>query len=264
MKSAITLGLVLASVVVSRLFIFSFRHIPLTYQSGGQEPIYALVRGVALAFSAPTVPLLIVYLAVLFTARKAAFKSDRGERGTLLPAGLFLIAFVIVFVITISGKPSLVANAVYRGRWIINLIGGLFIAFYGLKASAESGLLRGLRFVPVSRGKGRLLLEPLVLGFMAGLLLFHLLDPYYDSVFFLTGRAGAFSHHALSVSSFGLGLGALYVALAYILGLLIVPKRADKSIAWINGILGVLTLVLGLSFATGTFPSLAAAITKGH
>jgi len=111
MKSAIILGLVLASVIVSRLFIFSFRHIPLADQGGGQEPIYALVGGAALAFSAPAVPLLVAYLAVLFTARKAASKSER----ELLPAGLFLLAFVIAFVITISGKPSLVANSLYGG-----------------------------------------------------------------------------------------------------------------------------------------------------
>jgi len=97
MKSAIILGLILASVIVSWFFIFSFRHIPLTYQSGGQEPIYALVGGGALAFSAPTVPLLIVYLAVLFTARKVGFKSERDERVTLLPAGLFLLDSIMRF-----------------------------------------------------------------------------------------------------------------------------------------------------------------------
>ena len=265
MKGAITLSLIVASVFVSRLFIFSFKHIPLTNQMGGQEPLYALVGGAALAFSAPNIPLLVVYLGVLFTARKAASKSERDDGVTLLPAGLFLLAFVIAFVITISGKPFLVANAVYRGRWIINLIGGLCVTFYGLKAFAESGLVKSLPLAQVLKGRGEgLLLGPSVLGLMTGLLLFHNLDPFYDSIFFLTGRAGALSHHALSVSSFGLGLGAMYVALAYILGLLIVPKRRDKPIAWLNGILGVLTLVLGLSFATGTFPSLAALITKGH
>jgi len=192
---------------------------------------------------------------VLFTARKVGSKSERDERVTLLPAGLFLLAFVIAFVITISGMPSLIANSVYRGKWIINIIGGLFVAFYGLKAFAESGLLRGLRFVPVSRGKGRLLLEPLVLGFMAGLLLFHHLDPYYDSVFFFTRRAGAFSHHPLSVGSFGLGLSAMYLGVAYGFSLMAASTRLAKASGWIKLILGLLTLILGFSFATGTFSS---------
>ena len=256
MKSAITLGLVLASVIVSRLFIFSFRHIPLTSQSGGQEPIYALVGGAALAFSAPTVPLLIVYLAVLFTARKVGSKSERDERVTLLPAGLFLLAFVIAFVITISGMPSLIANSVYRGKWIINIIGGLFVAFYGLKAFAESGLVKSLLLAPVLKGRGEgLLLWPSVLGLVTGLLVFHHLDPYYDSVFFFTRRAGAFSHHPLSVGSFGLGLSAMYLGVAYGFSLMAASTRLAKASGWIKLIFGLLTLILGFSFATGTFSS---------
>jgi cytochrome c biogenesis protein CcdA len=172
MKGAITLGVVLASVIVSQLFIFSFRHIPLTDQRTGQEPLYALVGGAALALSAPTVPLLVVYLAVLFTARKAGSKSERDERVTLLPAALFLLAFVIAFVITISGKPSLIANSVYGGKWIINIIGGLFVAFYGLKAFAESRLVKSLLLAPVLKGRGEgLLLWPSVLGLVTGLFL---------------------------------------------------------------------------------------------
>lgn len=264
MKGAIILGLILVSVIVSRGFIFSFRHIPLTSQAGGQEPLYALVGGAALAFSTSTIPLLVLYLVVLFAARKPASKSERDDGVTLLPAGLFLVAFVIVFVITISGKPSLVANAVYRGRWIINLIGGLFVAFYGLKAFAESGLVKSLPLAPVLMGRGGGLLLPSVLGLVTGLLVFHHLDPFYDSVFFFTGRAGPASHSPLSVGFFGLGLSAIYFAMARGFDFAVFPKWVSKGAPWAKGIVGLLTIILGFSFATGTFSAVAAAITRGQ
>jgi len=261
LETTVVFGLILAFVINSRLFIYTFRHIPLTDQGGGQEPIYALVGGAALAFSAPAVPLLVAYLAVLFTARKAAAKSER----ELLPAGLFLLAFVIAFVITISGKPSLVANSLYGGRWIIDLFGGLFVVFYGLKAFAESGLVKSLPLARVLKGRGDgLLLGPSVLGLVTGLLVFHHLDPFYDSVFFLSGRAGALSHHPLSVSSFGLGLSAVYLLMAHGFDLGVFPKWVSKGTPWAKGMVGLLNIVFGLSFATGTFSSLAAVITQGQ
>ncbi len=103
-----------------------------------------------------------------------------------------------------------------------------------------------------------------MLGFIAGLLLFQHLDPPYDSVFFLTGRAGAFSHHPLSVSSFGLGLSVMYMALAYSFSLLFEFSRLDKVIAWANRVVSFLAAILGLSLASGTFSSLSALITKGY
>jgi hypothetical protein len=95
------------------------------------------------------------------------------------------------------------------------------------------------------------------------LLLFHYLDPPYDSVFFLTGRAGAFSHHPLSVGTFSAGLSAMYIAVAHGLGGLIFSART-LNIAWIKVLAGVLAFILGSSFATGRFSSLAGFISGGH
>lgn len=229
----------------------------------GQEPVYALVGGVALAFSFPMLPLLVLYLTVLFAAETALSEPERGH-GSMLPATFFLMAFVTVFIITISGVPYGIAQVIYQGKTIINVIGGVLIALYGGKVFSESGLIKSLLSIPLSKKEKWLLIEPSIVGFMAGLLLFHYLDPFYDAVFFLTGRAGAFSHHPLSVASFGLGLTAMYFALAHSFGLLINSWQRARALAWIKGVISVLTVILGLFFTTGTFPSLAAWITKGY
>jgi cytochrome c biogenesis protein CcdA len=210
LETTVVLGLILAFVILSRLFIYSFRHIPLSSQAGGEEPLYALVGGAALAFSISTLPLLVFYLTVLFGAEKVLSEHERGYGSVLLPAVLFLIAFVSAFVITISGLPPLVAKTIYREKGIIDVIGGFLVALSGAKVFIER-----LRSTAVSIGGKEVLIEPPILGFIAGLLLFHHLDPYYDSVFFSTGRAGAFSHHPLSVGSFGLGISAMYLVVAY-------------------------------------------------
>jgi len=257
----IILGIMLVAALFSRLFIFSFKLIPLTTQTGGDELFYAFVGGVGLAFSVPTLPLLVLYLAILFTAVKAPYELTRGRRIVLIQASLFLLAFASVFIIGISGVPILIANSIYKGEKIINVIGGILIALYGFKSFSGWALKR---ISPLAKRRRGLLVEASVLGFIAGLLLFPYLDPSYDSVFFLTGRAGALSHHPLSVSSFGLGLSAMYVALAYGLSLLFVFSRLGRVIGWAKGASGFLTVILGLSLASGTFLSLSALITKGY
>lgn len=263
-ETAILFGLVLSLAIVSRLFIYSLRHIPLTNVTGGEEPLYALVGGVALAFSLPTLPLVFLYLSIFFASERASSGPNRSHRPGLLPAVLFLFGFSVAFIIAISGVPSSVAKEIYGQRWIVNLIGGFLVAIYGVKVFIESGLIENLRFIGAAKGGGGILIAPPILGFVAGLLLFHHLDPPYDSVFFSTGRAGAFSHHPLSVGTFGLGLSAMYIALAYGLGGLIFSARELNVIAWIKAFAGVLAFILGSSFATGRFSSLAAFITGGR
>lgn len=264
-ESMIILGFILLAAVLSRLFIFSFKLIPLTTQTGGDELFYAFVGGVALAFSAPTLPLLVLYLTILFTAVKAPYELTRGRRIVLMQASLFLLAFASVFIIGISGVPILIATSIYKGKKIINIIGGILIALYGFKAFNGWAFITALRFTPLAkRRRGLQLLEAPMIGFIAGLLLFQHLDPSYDSVFFLTGRASAFSHHPLSVGSFGLGVGVMYVALAYCFSLLFVFSRLAKVIAWAKRVGGFLVAILGLTLASGTFSSLSALITKSY
>lgn len=114
--------------------------------------------------------------------------------------------------------------------------------------------------IAVSIGGKGVLIEPPILGFVAGLLLFHHLDPFYDSVFFFTRRVGAFSHHPLSVGFFGLGLSAMYLGVAYGFSLVAASMRLAKASGWLKLIFGLLTLILGFSFATGTFPSVVEVI----
>src|SRR3989337_2922255 len=91
LETALIFGLILVFVIVSRLFIYSFRHIPLTSQAGGEELLYSLVGGAALAFSISTLPLLVVYLTVLFGAERVLSEHERGYGSVLLPAALFLV-----------------------------------------------------------------------------------------------------------------------------------------------------------------------------
>lgn len=188
-ETALLFGLMLSLAIMSRLFIYSFRHIPLTNVTGGGELLYALVGGVALAFSVPTLPLVVLYLTVLFASGRAPTELDVDQRVALLPAALFLLGFVSAFVITISGVPSVISWTIYEGKLIINAIGAVSVTLYGFKVFETSGLIGNLRFIRAPKGsKGITLVAPPVLGFLAGLLLFRRLDPSYDSVFFLTGE----------------------------------------------------------------------------
>lgn len=66
----------------------------------------------------------------------------------------------------------------------------------------------------------------------------------------------------VSAICFGLGLSSMYLALAYDFRFLILSASGAKVIALAQGILGVLTLVLGLSWVTATFSPLDAVIGK--
>jgi len=66
------------------------------------------------------------------------------------------------------------------------------------------------------------------------------------------------------VGSFGLGIGAMYVALAYCFTLLFVFSRLAKVIVWSKRVVGFLAVILGLTLASGTYSSLSAFITKSY
>jgi hypothetical protein len=54
------------------------------------------------------------------------------------------------------------------------------------------------------------------------------------------------------------------IALAYGASLLAASRQVAKGITWLRGTASILSLILGLSFASGTFSSLVGLIIKGH
>ena len=92
------------------------------------------------------------------------------------------------------------------------------------------------------------------LGGSTGALMYHELDPAYDSVFFATGNAVAASHAPATVVLFTTGLGVAYLAAGGAVRALVARQRWGRRGA-VGGraLAGVATALLGLAILTGRF-----------
>jgi hypothetical protein len=103
-----------------------------------------------------------------------------------------------------------------------------------------------------------------VLGATTGALVYHELDPVYDSVFFSTGNAVAASHAPLTVAAFVVGL-----ALAYLSGGAAL-RLSLSSTGWGHTVLrmgralsGIATALVGLAVLTGRFGVVRTLVIRG-
>jgi hypothetical protein len=85
-----------------------------------------------------------------------------------------------------------------------------------------------------------------------GLLLFHDLDPTYDSVFFSTGLAVAESHWPRAAYAFALGLGTIYVlGIGWLGGWAKRGAGPRRAVVTIQRIAAVAVMLVGIVFAIG-------------
>ncbi|MCI0371262.1 MAG: hypothetical protein L0214_07740 [candidate division NC10 bacterium] len=222
-----------------------------------------LVGGAAVAFSAPVVPLL-----VLFLAAPDTYASPMVRQG-VLPAPLltvgragwlpFFSGFGLAFVIAMTGVPEAYARVIYPARRGIDLVAGTALLGYGLwlveSLNAFTGLIR-----PKGRSSRRFSRwgVTFLLGLSAGLLLYHHLDPTYDSVFFASQIIRQSSHGVLAATSFVMGVGGAFLALAVALaGVSRARRGMDAALRAIGTAAGMLTAILGGLFLTGRYERLA-------
>jgi cytochrome c biogenesis protein CcdA len=215
---------------------------------GGQVLVSAFVGGLALAFSLPFLLVLFPFLTVLF-----AEDTNAGP----LASTAFLGTFALAFLVTISGLPGFIAAPMYQSEWLVDPAGGMVFVIWGLLSFAGLSPVGPLWASP---SLSRRLLRPfsaLVFGLSTGALMFHELDPAYDSVFFATANAVAASHSPVTVAVFTAGLGLTYLALARL------TAAMASRVSWSRAVFaagrmasGIATAVIGVAILTQRFDAI--------
>jgi len=206
----------------------------------------ALAGGAALAFTRPFLLVLAPYLAVLLDGRASEL------RGPVLYLGGFALAFIV----TIGGMPRPIATTIYGAERLVDVVGGLIFLLLGVLA-----VIRAWRFeASRPRGaKGRAILLwtfAAALGLTTGALMYHELDPTYDSVFFATANAEPASHAPLTVALFTAALGGVYLVAGGAARALIAKARGgDAILRAVQVVAGLATAALGLALLTDRFPT---------
>ncbi len=217
----------------------------------------AFVGGLALAFSRPFLLVSVPFLTVLFRAASAARVVGSGPRAEWAPPITYVTAFALTFVVTISGAPGAIATAIHRSESIVDPAGGVvfFIAGVvtvlglGSRDPADSSAPTWRRGVDVGYGGA--------LGAMAGAVMYHALDPAYDSVFFSTANAVAASHVPATVALFTFGLGITYLAAGMVvMGLIARTRRRRGALSGGRALSGAATALIGLALLTGRFDAI--------
>ncbi len=205
----------------------------------GYVGLTALAGGAALAFTRPFLLVFVPYLTVLL---------EGGQRGLKAPA-LYLGAFALAFVLTIGGVPAAVATPIHRSERLVDGAGGLIFLITGAMAAVGAWPARSLPWQPARQWA-----FSTVLGATTGLLMYHKLDPVYDSIFFVTANAGPASHAPQTVALFTVGLGAVYlIAGAATCRLATLLRGGDTVLRAGRAFSGLVTALLGLAILTGRF-----------
>ena len=205
-----------------------------------------LLGGVGLAFSRAFLLVVIPLLTVLFHALDGTGDRQSGRSRYWGALGAYLGAFAVGFVVTISGTPAAAARAIYGSEWAIHLVSGLVLLAWG-PVRLLGRLLRPSSSWALEAGSAG------ILGVAIAMLLYHELDPVYDSVFFATGNIVAASHAPLTVAPFAAGLVLTYLlAAAAVRAMAASWASARPGASRAGRVLGGLaTALIGLAVLTG-------------
>lgn len=219
-------------------------------------PWYGFLGGIAASGMAITAPILAAVLTTSLWAPTANSRNGNGPtlRSTVVPAVAFGAGFAVAFSTPISGTPAAYAAIISAGRRVLDVGGGIILGGLGAWSLAAGGLAR--RRGAAGRLRWPVGLSPTVAaavgGLLMGLLLFHDLDPTYDSVFFSAGLAVAESHWPRAAYAFALGLGTIYVlGIGWLGGWAKRGAGPRRAVVTIQRIAAVAVMVLGIIFAIG-------------
>lgn len=219
-------------------------------------PWYAFLGGIAVSGMSITVPILSAALATTLWAPAASWRRGNGPtlRSTLVRAVTFGVGFAVAFSTPVSGTPAAYAALISAGGRGLDVAGGVLLAGLGIWSLAPAGL-------PRRQGAGGRVMWPAGLnpasvsalaGALMGLLLFHKLDPMYDSVFFSIGLVAAESHWPRAAYAFSLGLASGYVVGIAWLGWWAERVRGPgRVVIAIQRIAALAAMLLGIVFAIG-------------
>lgn len=204
MSRVLTLALILGgAVAVARGVVYGSGSGPAASPLEGWVLLSAFTGGVALAFSGPFLLVLAPFLTVV---------SGEVYRGVRVLAGIFVGAFALAFLVTISGVPGVVARPIHESERLIDPLGGLLFLVGGLLSFAGVFPVGPVRSSPSPWRRALRSFSAAILGATAGTLMYHELDPADDSVFSATANAVAISHAPFTVAVFTAGLGLTYLA----------------------------------------------------
>jgi cytochrome c biogenesis protein CcdA len=217
-------------------------------------PLSAFLGGMALAFSRSFLLVLVPYFAVLSRAAKPERARRSGPRiGWGLPVA-YLLAFALTFIVTISGVPRPIASPIYGSESVVDPAGGIVFFLAGVVTilgvgpggAIDSSSPVWKRAVGVVCGG--------LFGVTTGALMYHELDPVYDSVFFSTANAVVASHAPATVALFTAGLGIVYVAAGVVAITTISRTRWGRG-AFVSGrvLSGTATALIGVALLSGRF-----------
>lgn len=221
----------------------------------GHVWLSGLLGGVGLAFSRPFLLVLVGFLTVLFHALRGSPAPGRCRCCGAL--GGYLGAFALAFVATISGTPAALAAAIYQSEWTIHRVSGVILlvwwpAWHLGRLPVRSRASVWARVLEMGCAS--------ILGAAIGALLYHELDPVYDSVFFATSNAVAASHAPITTTLFAAGLGLTYLGVG---GTVLAPMVAGTS--WGRGLVlggrtltGLATALVGLAVLSDRFGTVRA------
>lgn len=242
--------IVAAAATVARVVVYGWEPVPTASSLEGYILLSAFAGGVALAFSRPFLLVLVPFLTVLFGDAK-----KDGPRAAIC----FLGAFALAFIVAISGVPRAIATLIYQSEWLVDPAGGVVFLVGGLLSAAR--LLPPSTTDPTSSvwagivGSG----PAGVLGATTGGLMYHELDPAYDSVFFFTANAVAASHAPLTVAVFSAGLGLPYVVAGGAATTMASRARWARRILRGGRMLsGIATALIGVAVLTHRFGAIRA------
>jgi hypothetical protein len=212
----------------------------------GRVWLAGLLGGVGLAFSRAFLLVLIPFFAVLLQTLDGTSDRRSGRSRDWGALGAYLGAFALGFVVTIGGTPAAAASAIYGADWAVHRASGVVLLAWG-PARLLGRLLRPSSSWALEAGSAG------ILGMATAMLLYHELDPAYDSAFFATGNIVAASHAPLTVAAFATGLALTYLlAAAAVRAMAASGASASPGAARAGRILGGLaTALIGLAVLTG-------------
>lgn len=246
--------LVATAAVLARAVVYESGGGPSDSFLAGRPAPAAFAGGVALAFSRPFLLVLAPYLVALIGVAREESPPRSGRHLDWGPPVAYLLAFALVFIVTISGRPEAIARPLYRSESIIDPVGGAVLVVGGVLTAISAGARPVARASMSLAQRLRRVGYGGLLGATVGALMYHELDPAYDSVFFATANAVAASHAPLTVAAFTAGLGVMYLTAGAIAGRILAHARWSSG-ALVGGraVSGAATALIGLALVSDGF-----------
>ncbi len=179
------------------------------------------------------------------------------RRQILLAAIAFVLGFSTVFV-ALGATASWIGQAVGDYLDTLSQIAGVIIIIFGIHFTGLfriSALFRDLRVNVAEKPAG--LVGAYVIGLAFAFGWTPCVGPVLATILFISGAEGSVGHGAGLLATYALGIGIPFIAAALAMGrFLDFMHRFRKHLGTVERIMGVLLILTGVLFVTGSFNNL--------